>query len=222
MFSDFYHCVYYITLILSSVIALFLFSKVNHVFKCVCILILFTLINEITARIFRDVLMRNNGIVYNLFTPIEYFLYLCIYGLFFQNKKIHVLLSASLIFMIIAEIINALFLQPFRLPATNIMSLENVLLVFLSLAAFVHFRSFDIAGDIIKEPIFWFNSAVLIYYAYNILFWGFHNLGVYNLKEPPMILYNINLLMSAALYIAFIYAIWLDAKQHQNTLFEYE
>lgn len=218
MFSDFYHGFYYTTLMLSAIMGIFLFSKVNLVFKCVCILILLTLINEMIARYFKMVLERNNGIIYNIFTPVEFFFYLCIYGLLFQNKKIWKALAAGFLFLLLAEIANAVLLQPFRSPATNIMSLENVMLVFLALAAFAHLRSFHLTGDIMQEPMFWFNSAVLIYYAYNILFWGFHNLRVYNLQDPPMLLYQVNLLMSAALYLVFIFATWLNAKQHNSAI----
>jgi hypothetical protein len=222
MFSDFYHGFYFTTLILSSVAALFLFSKVNRVFRFVCVLIISTLINEYLSRYFRDVLHKSNGIIYNLFAPVEYFLYLCIYDTFFQSRRLRTALRISFFAFVFLCVVNFIFLEPVFSVGTNIMNLENDLLVFLSLTAFAQFRYFHVADNILKESMFWFNSAVLIYYAYNILFWGFHSMKVYSLHDPPMIIYDINLLLSAILYLVYIYAAWLNAKQQKNMASSYE
>lgn len=209
MFSEFYHSLYYGTLILAACVSLLLFHKAAPPFRWLAVLIIITLASEFTAKYLSD-RFGNNSIVYHIFTPIEYFFYANIFYRFFKRKKWNGFLISSVAVLILLEFLNTKFLQSIHVDNTNIMIFENILLVFLSLMLFVSIRTSHNSENILLEGVFWFNSMVLIYYTFNILISGFHSFEVYQFHNPPMVIYQINLLMSALLYLVYTLSIVLN------------
>jgi hypothetical protein len=208
MFTDFYHAFYYIVLIIAAVISLMYFKKVDKTFGWVCLLIILTLVSELIARYFKSH-HEKNGTVYVIFTPVEYFIYAMIYKLFYNDKKWARILLISVGCLIISEVVNTIFFQSADEAPTNIINIESVLLVILSLKLFNNIREKPLYENVLNEGVFWFNSAVLFYYSFDILFWGFHNI-VFRLSNPPAIIYNSLLLFSGFLYIVYAISVLLN------------
>lgn len=208
MFTDFYRAFYYSFLIIAAVISLLYFKKVDKTFRSVCLLTILTLISELIAKYF-SFHRKPNGIVYIIFTPVEYFIYVVIYKTFFDEKKWAKILFISVACLVFAEVVNIIFFQPANEAPTNIMNIESVLLVILSLKLFINIREKPVYENVLNEGVFWFNSAVLIYYSFDILFWGFHNI-VFRLSNPPTIIYNGLLLFSGLLYIVYAVSVLLN------------
>ncbi len=221
MFSQFPSGFYYGSLIFAAFAGLLLFYKASPPFRWVAALIVITLASECTAKYLGDTI-GNNSIVYHIFTPIEYFFYANIFYRFFKNKKWAVFLVLSAGLLICLEFLNAIYLQSTSVDNTNIMMFENILLVFLSLMLFVNIRASHYRSNILKEGVFWFNSMVLIYYTFNILITGFHSFKVYYFENPPMVIYKINLLLSALLYLVYTLSIVLNVMDKRKTLHQYE
>jgi len=203
---------YYSCLLLSALTGLYCFKKVDTSFKWLAILILLTLVSETIAKYISTYANDpNNNIVYHIFTPIEYTCYILIFTQFFSNKKKKNLLWLSALLLFLLEIVNTYFFQDLKEASTNVIMVESVLLVFLSLVLFLKIRGTPSLGNLLREGVFWFNSAVLCYYAFSTLHWGFHNMEVYNLENPPLILYYLNKILSGFLYLTFSIAILLNA-----------
>lgn len=211
MFSDFYHSFYYSFLIIAATFCTLYFNKVDKAFRWLSFLVIITLLSELTAKYISIGLHKPNSIVYHIFTSVEYGMYAVIYKMFFNNsKRWNTFLIVSFIVLAISEIFNTVYLQPLLVSNTNIMIAESVLLVALSLGLFIRIRETPVYNNILKEGVFWFNSAVLVYYSFNILVWGFHNIKIYQLKNPPNIIYNINLLFSGLLYLVYAASVFLN------------
>lgn len=221
MFSNFYHGFYYTALIVSATVSLWLFAKASSPFRWLAILIVFTMISEITAK-YLGVNYDNNSIVYHIFTPIEYLIYAVIFYKFFKSRRWNGFFISSVLGIFLLAILNAKFLQPVHVDNSNIMMVENILLVFLSLMLFVRIRTSHHSKNILLEGVFWFNSMVLIYYTFNILIAGFHSFEVYKYQNPPMVIYKINLLMSALLYLVYTLSITLNVMHRENLNVAYE
>jgi len=215
MFRDIYLNLYYGILISATYISLSYLKKVDKPFALLCLLILLTAINEFIAG-YLYFCRKPNGIVYLIFTPVEYFIYAMIYKIFLNDKKWTRILFISFACLIVLEIVNTIFYQRLSIP-TNIMSIESVLLVILSLKLFIKIREEPVYENVLNEGVFWFNSAVLVYYSFDILIWGFHSL-VYHLKDPPRIIYNILQLFSGLLYLTYGAAIFLNYFSINKTL----
>lgn len=221
MFSEFYQSCYYGALFFAACASLLLFYKADPAFRWLGLLVIITLLSECTAKYIGN-RFSNNSIVYHIFTPIEYFFYAIIFSRFFKHKKWNAFLISSVVLLVLLEFLNAKYLQPLQVDNTNTMMLENILLVFLSLMLFVNIRTSYNSGNILLEGVFWFNSIVLIYYTFNILITGFQGLKVYQFKDPPMIIFDINLLLSALLYIIYAIAIILNVVHKRKPLIVHE
>ncbi len=217
MFSEFCHSFYYSSLIVAAYTCLLLFYKADAPFRWLALLVIVTLASESIAK-YLAFKTGNNSIVYHIFTPIEYFFYANIFSRFLKNKSWNVFLIASVVVLVILEFLNTKYLQPLNEDNTNIMIFENILLIFLSLMLFVNIRTLHESDNILQEGVFWFNSMALIYYTFNFLIWGFHGLKVYQFLNPPMVIYNINLLLGALLYLVYILAIILNVLHKRKPL----
>jgi hypothetical protein len=208
MFTDFYHTFYYTILIIAAIATALYFNSVDSPFRLVCLLVLLTVLSEFIAR-YCKVNYRTNNIVYLIFTPIEFSMYAMIYKRFLNDNKWTKILYITIACLIFATVINSIFFQPPLKTPTNIMDIESVLLVILSLKLFIDIREKPVYEKVTTEGVFWFNSAVLFYYSFAILFWGIHNM-VYRLTNPPVIIYDALLLFSGLLYVVYVVSVFLN------------
>jgi hypothetical protein len=202
---------YYSCLLLSAISGLYCIKKVDTAFRWLAMLIVLTFLSELIAKYISYGLNKQNNIIYHIFTPIEYTFYILIFTQFLHNKKRQKLFWFSALGLFLLEIGNTIFFQKLNEAPTNVIMVECVLLVFLSLLLFLKIRESPSQGNLLREGVFWFNSAVLCYYAFSTLHWGFHNMEVYNMENPPLILYHLNKILSGFLYLTFSMAILLNA-----------
>jgi hypothetical protein len=113
---------------------------------------------------------RFNGPVLQVLCIEEYVLYSTVYYYLFKNKAIKRFILLSIILMVIFFIVNATYFQPFlhKFP-TNINTPALVLFTAFSLLLFREMLDYPIKIDMVKQSIFWFNSAIL-FYATTIFF----------------------------------------------------
>lgn len=206
------HDFYYGVLFLSAAFAVWNIRRSKKAFLSLSILIIITACSELMAKVISYWAAITNSVVYHIFTPLEYIIFTWIYWQLLIGKTWKTILLISCIFLCVAEVLNTIFFQPLAASNTNIMILESVFLVFFSLILFAEIKDFMPYENLLSEGVFWFNSAVLIYYAFNILVWGFHSFKIYTLENPPVIIYRINLLFSAILYIIYMYSIRLSMR----------
>ncbi len=210
MFRDFYHAFYYSLLIAATVLCILFFKNAQRPFRLLAVLVVLTLLSELTAK-YVAYILHNNNMVYHFFTPVEFLFYVLIYQQFFSSKKWNYILWLCFAILVFSEIFNTIFFQPLNVDNTNILILESIFLVAFSLSLFIKISESEYHQHLLKEGIFWFNSAVLFYYAFNILIWGFHSIQVYNLKNPPMFIYNFILVFSGLLYAIYAFATGLNS-----------
>ncbi len=217
-FGDFYHSFYYSALIIATLTGIACLAFSGRGFKTLIVLLIITFISEVASKVVAVDRDFSNNVIYHIFTPVEFLLYATIYIHFLNSYKWKKILAASVVFMILFEVVNSFFLQGLNQTNTNSIILESILLIFLSLRLFLKLGESAVFENIIKSGVFWFNGAVLIYYSFNIMVWGFHSIKVYQMKNPPTIMYDLLLLMSGLLYITFAISILLQLFNRQNKL----
>ena len=210
MFTTSYHSFYYISLLLAALISGFLLRRTTPAFKWLSILVLYTVTSESVAAYLKYSLGQTNNLVYNIYPFVQFVLYAVIYSFLFNSKLWNRVLLVFVLVFFSAGVLNTLFFEPLTSSNTNSMILESLLLVFLSLSLFNKIRNDSEYDSILKESIFWFNCAILLYYPFTILIWGFHSIKVYQLENPPLIIYYINLVFSGLLYLTFTAAIIMN------------
>jgi hypothetical protein len=217
MHLDIYDIIYYSNLLISALVGCVLFRKIEIQYKWLTVLIVLTLISEMTAKYVAYGLDKPNSIVYHFFTPLEYILLVIIFIYFINQKKWNRIITGSAAGLLVFEIVNTIYFQPLQETNTNTIIMESTLLVGLSLLLFLKIRETPSKQNILKKGVFWFNSAVLCYYSFNIIIWGFHSMKVYLLDNPPQIIYDFNMILSGILYLIYMLAIILNSKRVSET-----
>jgi len=222
MFIEFYNVFYYSSLIISALIGIVYFKKVETPFRWIAILIWMTLLSEGVAKYIAYGIGQTNNEVYHIFTPLEYIIYIFIFTGFLNSKKWNAMLWLSAAGLVLLEIGNTIYFQSWKEMNTNTIITENVLLVFLSLVLFLRIRKIPFQQNLLKEGVFWFNSGVLCYYAYNIMISGLQSMKVYLLDNPPLVIYDFNLILSGLLYLTYSAAILLSSTNRKQIIVQHD
>lgn len=208
--------IYLLVLFSTSIISIFSFNKIDESYKFLALLIYCTFLTEISAILFAKYFHSNHN-VFQIFTIIEYYFYTKIFSAFIKAEKLKKIISFSFYIFLIISILNIFFLQPISTSNTNTIILECYLIVVMSLLLFIDIRNNLEYHNILTEEVFWFNSAVFIFYSINIIIWGLRSLKVYNLKNPPEIVYNQLLwFLCIILYSVFTISIVKNARKSKN------
>jgi hypothetical protein len=118
----------------------------------------------------------NNMPVLHLECITEFVFYTVIYYYLFKNKIIRKVIIVSIIVFSVAFVINAIFFQPFfELFPTNIDLPKQILFAIFSFLLFNEMLLYPLKINVIKQSVFWFNTAML-FYATTMFF----NLGLSN------------------------------------------
>lgn len=204
MFYDFFNSFYFAILIITTFCGLVFFKALQKPFALIATLIWLTLLNEIAAHI----LMYGkhaNAVVYNSFIPVEFFIYTLVFKSFLRNKRWSIVVFCCFALLVLQEAASAFYMHDFyRDQFVETATLENVLLVFFSLGLFLQIRNSDFSKSLKLEGVFWFNSAVLLYYGYNVIFWSFFGPSLSDA------MYSVNYVLSGLLYLVYAFCIYLN------------
>ncbi|MBV8389748.1 MAG: hypothetical protein JO080_08115 [Mucilaginibacter sp.] len=107
---------------------------------------------------------KNNARLSNVLCIGEYIFYVVIYYYLFRSKIIRRFILVSIGLFLVFFFINALFLQPFTsvFPTNAIMTAE-ILYVLLAILLFKQMLQYPLQVNIMKQSVFWFNTAILFF-----------------------------------------------------------
>jgi hypothetical protein len=118
----------------------------------------------------------NNMPILQLECITEVVFYSVVYYYLFKNKVIRKVIIVTIIVFSVSFVINAIFFQPFfKLFPTNIDLSKQILFAIFSLLLFNEMLLYPLKINVIKQSVFWFNTAML-FYATTMFF----NLGLSN------------------------------------------
>jgi hypothetical protein len=217
MTASIINSLYYISLLLASLVSLVSFKNLESPYQKLAILILITSGIEIVAIVTYKYFDLSNNIIYHFSTPVEFFFYSMIYRDFFKSHKWNLVLFLCMCTLLLLEIGNTVFFQGLFESNTNTIIAESVLLAFLSLSLFIKISKNLHYDNLLKESIFWFNSAVLFFYSFSILIWGFHSIKVYTYKDPPGIIYKFYIIICALFYLTLVVVLRLNANKVKSS-----
>jgi hypothetical protein len=125
-----------------SVAAEFIIAMLNHVF----------------------VKQKNNAPLLHLEAISQFVLYSLAYYYLFNNKTLKKATIAVLIMVVVFFVINAVWLQPFRhIFPTNVNMVSLALLAVFSLLLFNQMLLYPLSTPLLKQGVFWFNTAIIFY-----------------------------------------------------------
>jgi len=156
-----------ITLALSIVIAIVgmvRFKKLTMPFKILAIYLVYIPIDIEASRIFIQKYHDNSPIVH-IETLVYFTLFSLIYYFLLKNKYIKKTILISIISMALFAVVNAFYLQPYynKIFPSYVMIPTVVLLASFSLLLFKQMLLYPVQVNIIKQSVFWYNTAILFF-----------------------------------------------------------
>jgi hypothetical protein len=189
------------------------FNRLSAPMKILVFLLLATLISE-SFGIYLSYARRNNFQVYHFYVIVSFWLYsLIYYSLLNKMGSPFILLALPILFTIFSLINSLTYEKLDNFPSINIMA-SNVMLVIYSLLYYKHLIDLDPFKPLRKNSLFWFNSAVLIYFTIQIFIWGMLNYLIKN-KKDISILISFGSYISISYYITLGISIWINHKQER-------
>jgi hypothetical protein len=166
---------YYLLILTVSAIGLIRFKKLTIPFKILALSVSFTLLLGIPLEFFIRK-YKTNAPVLQIECLTDYLFYSLTYYYVFKNTVIKKFIIISIVIITPFFILNAIFLQPFsKVFPTNLYYPTQVLFAAFSLLLFNEMLMYPVKINIVKQSVFWFNTAML-FYATTMFF----NLGLSN------------------------------------------
>lgn len=166
---------YLILLLIVSGIGIFRYKTFTIPFKILTWAVLMELLCHIIELI--SIARYGNNIIISQIESLTGFIFfLATFYFLFRNRVIKKAIVVSIITITIFFFINAIFFQSIRkLFPTNIYFATQVLFAVFSLLLFKEMLMYPIKINIIKQSVFWYNTAIL-FYATTMFF----NFGISN------------------------------------------
>ncbi len=164
--------IYLVTLLVSSLIALYHFKKLPGHLQLFSILILSTFAVEFIGYF---LVRTNNAWMFNIFTVIEFVLYLSIFRHIIHSNSQKKLLLALTISYVVASLANMLFFQGFFKFNNYSYSYGCMLVCAAVVMYFFQLLHYSNPQPLTHLPMFWIGTGLLIYYACNFFYMGLVN-----------------------------------------------
>jgi len=183
------------------------YSKLTAPTRLMWLLILISLIIEIYAMLFYKEFEHSNP-VYHVYAPIRFTLIGMIYYNYFHRMKRWIIpIIVLIIFICVLISIKPHFLKLF--PSASFLITGSGITIF-TLFSFAEMLKKPSTEKLMKQPLFWFNTANLIFTTSTFVFLGFYH----SIPKDIYKLFLLEVLFIANLILYFFYflMLWLDGR----------
>ncbi|MGI8583989.1 MAG: hypothetical protein ACR2KX_17470 [Chitinophagaceae bacterium] len=182
-------------------------KTLSKAFKILSSLLFTTFLFETTALICAYVL-KNNTLVYNIFSPLQVLFFTYIFANLLKNKTSKNKIITAGILVAFFIVISSVFVYKGIMINTLSIIIKSTFYIILSLLKFREMLKDPGHENILLEPVFWLCTSVLLFFTVNILFWASLDYLV-NTKSKIMnsffdILYYSNLVFYLMLWYCFV------------------
>lgn len=202
---------YVTVLILGAIISLFKLLRLAPVYLRVLLpVFILTITVECFARYYLD---RPNHWLYNLFLPVQYLLFTILFFLVFKSKKVRAIIISCSILLLSFSISNILFIQGFQIFNTYTLLVSGFLILCW---VFLYFRNLLQSKEqiyLLREPMFWISSGLLIFYLGNVFVAGTIDYFIKNDLDTAKVLLQIIKLLNIIMFTLFIVALLCQKRQ---------
>lgn len=164
-----------LTNLIAFIVGLIYYKYFSKEIKVVFLFVTFGVFTEVFTKIYKHFWMQNTGPIAHFYFSGAFF----IMGMFFLMtlkdfiKPVYIL--SLIILFEVFSLINVLFIQDlFKFPSLT-GSIGAMILFLLSVAFFTKVMTEAKILKLSEEPLIWINSAVLIYYTGNFIFYALLN-----------------------------------------------
>ncbi|MFT6503426.1 MAG: hypothetical protein ACJASQ_003561 [Crocinitomicaceae bacterium] len=195
----------FVPILIPVIIGLVKFNKAGLAERSIVYLVVLALVAElISSALWR--MEMNNLFISHILTPIELFLLLSYYSRQFGSRFRFLVLGVACLFVIFAIIDMTVLHSPFKMNALA-KTVECIILIVLSLIVWGKTMIALQSNTLNSTPLFWINSAVLIYFSANILLFIF-SLKILNTGELAIWIWKIHFVFMTIYYLLISIGLW--------------
>lgn len=206
--------IYLITLLVSSLIAIYHFKKLTGYLQLFSILILSTFAVECVGYF---LIRTNNAWMFNIFTIVEFVFYLSIFRHIIYNKAQKKLLLTLMISYVIASLANILFFQGFFKFNNYSYSYGCMLVCTAVVMYFFQLLHHSNPQPLTQLPMFWIGTGLLLYYACNFFYMGLVNYLISVSLELATELFTLMAVLNIIMYSLFSVGIICSITQRKSS-----
>ena len=153
--------------IIPLIFGAFRFKYLNREYSIILILFGIGTLTELASRVYSSMINPNNIWIFNIYQIMETNLIIAFYSSVTKNKIKKIIL---LLFAIIFSAISTyhLFTTKSNMLNDTSFSTESVIVVLLAILTFNSILKKQIYTNILAAPLFWFNSAFLLFFSGNL------------------------------------------------------
>jgi len=198
------------------ILGLITFKRGQKTIKYLIVLVALACLTESASNWMADHKIPNL-FLFHFYTPLELILFLVIYRLQLHPElpsKLFLWIGVSCILL---SLMNTIWLQPLHVFNTFGRGLECIVLIYLSIMYLIlRIRSKN-NFSFKEEPMFWINTAVLIYFPVSMVFLLMSNYLRENFSiEFNSFIWNFHALLSFLQYVLFTIAIYTEWKRTKS------
>ena len=151
---------------------------------------------------------KPNLFIGHIFTPLEFLFIVYIYRRPLKSLIPEKWNTGLMVVIALLAIGNTLFLQGIKENNTNIRTLESVLLILFSLLYFFQLARNLSVIHLEREPFFWFNTGVLLYFSGNAFIFLYSNYILKYSQDLGIKVYLIHNFFFVLFYLFCSIALW--------------
>jgi hypothetical protein len=156
---------------------------------------------------------KSNILIANIYSVVQFFLLSIIYYLLLEKKKI--VYIASILFSLFF-ILNASFIQPFNEFQSWPLVLESIIFIIFSIIYYGQMLKSKPLIDFVIFYRFWLNSALFLYFAFNLYIFALSNYIFKNMEAEVGIItwsfHNINNIGKNIIFALAIYCVKMKGR----------
>lgn len=161
---------------------------------------------------------KNNLFVFHISTPLEYIILALLYRNVIINTRIKKIITASIPVFIILSILFSLFVQRPDVNNSQIVVLESLIMIFLSLYFLREVLLLQQAKSISRFPMFWISVGILSYFTGNVVIEAMLNYLISHSPDLARNIYRTWHFFKYLLFTLFIIGAFCDRPLHKSIL----
>lgn len=205
MTIDFIGVIVPLSILLPFFIALVRWSHLSPGARYIFLYLLVSALINTTAAIVGKYFHQNNMPLVHVLTVLELIIFLLYYRVTLNQKKSAIFYPSLATAFVLFCIINAVFLQSIYTYSSYTRSVEAIILMLFALNYFARQASVAPAkGKVIKQPDFYFNAGIFLYFSGAFMLFIFSNFIITNLSKANfLIIWNIHGSLVLLMYLLF-------------------
>ncbi|MEM9921823.1 MAG: hypothetical protein AAF990_27210 [Bacteroidota bacterium] len=150
------------------------YKNINRSQKLLGLLLVFSIITEITSFIFGK-LEQNNLFLFHLYTLAESLLIGVLYRKELKSTVGQKTIDGLLIVFVVFTIFSTVFIEPLDKFNAYVRAVESLLIIFLTIAFFYKIMKEVVIKRLERLPLFWMSVGLLIYFSAGLFIFIFSN-----------------------------------------------